>query len=302
VLLLLVLAICCLTMAVLIFGEVVAAPGRERMRSIRLASDYGKRFYAEALTRESFRERVVLPLRQWLGGLVLRLSPKTTVEAVGTRLMRAGMTRRISPIGFLASKAIGAIVGLVGGALLGAVSSGAAGNLLFAVGGAACGYLLPDVFLTLRTRSRRDRIAADLPNALDLLAVSVEAGLGFDAAIAKLTERIDGPLAEEFGLLLQEIRIGESRENALKKLGARTGVPAVASFVRAMVQADQLGMSIGRILRVQATDSRLKRQAAAEERAMKAPVKMLLPTVLFIFPAMFLVILGPAFISLFKLF
>ena len=102
--------------------------------------------------------------------------------------------------------------------------------------------------------------------------------------------------------MLQEMRIGESRENALKKLAQRTDVAVVSGFVRAMVQADQLGMSIGRILRVQATDARLKRQAAAEERAMKAPVKMLIPTVLFIFPSMFLVILGPAFINLFKLF
>jgi tight adherence protein C len=191
---------------------------------------------------------------------------------------------------------------VVGGVLLGAAGPGGAATLLFAVGGGLCGYLLPDTFVTMRTRSRRDRIAADLPNALDLLAVSVEAGLGFDAAVARLCERIGGPLAEELRLLLQEMRIGESRENALKKLAARTDVPAVSSFVRAMVQADQLGMSIGRILRVQATDARLKRQAAAEERAMKAPVKMLVPTVLFIFPAMFLVILGPAFINLFELF
>jgi tight adherence protein C len=102
--------------------------------------------------------------------------------------------------------------------------------------------------------------------------------------------------------MLQEMRIGESRENALKKLAARTDVPAVSNFVRAMVQADQLGMSIGRILRVQANEARLKRQAAAEERAMKAPVKMLIPTVLFIFPAMFLVVLGPALINLFEIF
>jgi tight adherence protein C len=154
----------------------------------------------------------------------------------------------------------------------------------------------------MKTRSRRDRIAADLPNALDLLAVSVEAGLGFDAAVARLTERTEGPLTEELKLTLQEMRIGESREKALKKLAQRTDVAVVAGFVRAMVQADQLGMSIGRILRVQATDARLKRQAAAEERAMKAPVKMLIPTVLLIFPSMFLVILGPAFINLFKLF
>jgi len=143
---------------------------------------------------------------------------------------------------------------------------------------------------------------AQLPQGLDLLAVSVEAGLGFDAAVAKLTEQMDGPLVDEFELMLAEIRMGESRENALKKLAERSGVPEVASFARAMIQADRLGVSIGRLLRSQAIETRLKRQAAAEERAMKAPIKMLFPTVLFIFPALFLVVLGPAFIQLFELF
>ena len=134
------------------------------------------------------------------------------------------------------------------------------------------------------------------------MAVSVEAGMGFDGAISKLTEHMDGPLADEFALTLSEIRIGEARPDALKKLAARTDTPELNSFVRSIIQADQLGISLGRILRVQATDSRLKRQAAAEEKAMKAPIKMLFPTVLFIFPAMFLVILGPAFLNLSKIF
>jgi tight adherence protein C len=154
----------------------------------------------------------------------------------------------------------------------------------------------------MKARSRRERIKADLPDALDLLAVSVEAGLGFDGAIAKLTEHMDGPLAEEFGLTLGEMRIGESRQDALKRLSDRADTPELSSFTRAIIQADQLGTSLGRILRVQAADSRLRRQAAAEERAMKAPIKMLFPTVLFIFPAIFLVILGPAFMNIEKIF
>ena len=146
------------------------------------------------------------------------------------------------------------------------------------------------------------QLAADLPDALDLLAVSVEAGLGFDAAVAKLCQYMNGPLSEEFELALGEMRIGESRADALKKLSRRAGTPEVAAFVRAIVQADQLGTSLGRMLRVQATDTRNKRQAAAEERAMKAPIKMLFPTVAFIFPAMFIVVLGPAMLSLKQLF
>ena len=164
------------------------------------------------------------------------------------------------------------------------------------------GFFLPDVFLTFKIRARREAIRAQLPDALDLLAVSVEAGLGFDGAVTKLTEHMEGPLVDEFALTLGEIRIGESRHEALKKFTERVPTPEVAAFVRSVIQADQLGISLGRILRVQGADSRLRRQAAAEEKAMKAPIKMLFPTVLFIFPAMFLVILGPAFLNLSKVF
>jgi tight adherence protein C len=150
----------------------------------------------------------------------------------------------------------------------------------------------------MRIRARREAVRAELPDALDLLAVSVEAGLGFDGAVAKLTEHMDGALVDEFAITMGEMRIGESRQVALKKMAERVPAPELAAFVRAVVQAEQLGISLGRILRVQAADSRLRRQAAAEEKAMKAPIKMLFPTVLFIFPAMFLVVLGPAVINI----
>ncbi len=167
---------------------------------------------------------------------------------------------------------------------------------------AAIGYIAPAVIVSARARRRQAILGGELPDALDLLAVSVEAGLGFDGAVAKLTQYMDGPLAEEFELALGEMRIGESRSDALKKLADRSGSPEVSAFVRSLIQADQLGTSLGRILRVQATDARLKRQAAAEERAMKAPIKMLFPTVAFIFPAMFIVVLGPALLGLEHLF
>ena len=162
--------------------------------------------------------------------------------------------------------------------------------------------MIPDFVIGSRARSRREKVRSELPDALDLLAVSVEAGLGFDGAIAKLTEHLPGALTEEFGLALGEMRIGESRAEALKKMSQRVDAPELAAFVRAIIQADQLGISLGRILRVQAADTRLRRQAAAEERAMKAPVKMLFPTVIFIFPSMFMVILGPALLNLTALF
>ena len=165
---------------------------------------------------------------------------------------------------------------------------------------AAVGFIGPEMVISSRIRNRRDAVRSDLPDALDILAVSVEAGLGFDGAITKLTEHMKGALVEEFGLLLSEIRMGESRQAALKNMAARVGAPELSAFVRAIVQADQLGISLGRILRVQAADSRLRRQAAAEEKAMKAPIKMLFPTVIFIFPAMFLVLLGPALMNILK--
>jgi tight adherence protein C len=180
--------------------------------------------------------------------------------------------------------------------------AGSATGLFFTVVLAVAGFFAPDYFLSLKARARRDKIRADLPDALDLLAVSVEAGLGFDGAIAKITEHMEGPLADEFGLTLGEMRIGEGRQDALKRMSDRVEAPELSSFTRAIIQADQLGTSLGRILRVQAADSRMRRQAAAEERAMKAPIKMLFPTVLFIFPSIFLVILGPAFMNLEKVF
>ena len=215
-------------------------------------------------------------------------------ERMRSRLA-AGVSRRISPLGFLSAKGVLGILGLVLGMLLGA---GSAASLMLAPLAGTVGFVAPDVLVSSRARTRREQIRVALPNALDLLAVSVEAGLGFDGAIAKLTEQTEGPLAEEFALTLSEMRIGESRPEALKRLAERVGAPEMGAFTRAILQADQFGISLGRILRVQATDTRLRRQAAAEERAMKAPIKMLFPTVAFIFPAMFLVTLGPAFLNI----
>ena len=138
----------------------------------------------------------------------------------------------------------------------------------------------------------------ELPDSLDVLAVSVEGGLGFDAALARLGEHLEGPLVEEFLLVLAELRIGESRSKALRKMAERVEIPELTSVVNSLIQAEQLGSPLGRMLRIQAEESRNRRQIAAEERAMKAPVKMLVPTAVFIFPAMFVVILGPALLKL----
>ena len=199
-------------------------------------------------------------------------------------------------------RAPAAIVGGLLGFVFGVAFLGATIGLLMAFGIAALGFIVPGFVVSRRARARRDEMRAQLPDALDLLAVSVEAGLAFDGAVAKLTEHMEGALAEEFSHTLGEMRIGESRHDALKKLSDRAATPEISSFTRAIIQADQLGISLGRLLRVQASESRLKRQAAAEEKAMKSPIKMLFPTVIFIFPAMFIVILGPAMLNLMTVF
>ena len=298
---LILLAVLLVAAAAYLVGEAATAPARERQVSVNRAANYGKIRAALGERDQPFRDRVVGPARDRLARLVLRIHPKTTLDGVRSRLLAAGL-RTVSPTSFLAAKAAVSIGALIFGMTLGGAVSGGIGVLVFGAGLGALGFLIPDFVVGSRARKRREGIRTQLPDALDLLAVSVEAGMGFDGAISKLIEHMDGPLSEEFGLTLNEIRIGESRQDALKKLSERADTPEISGFTRAIIQADQLGISLGRILRVQATDTRQRRQAAAEEKAMKAPIKMLFPTVLFIFPAMFLVILGPAFLNLSKVF
>jgi tight adherence protein C len=302
VLVFILLGILCLAGAVYMLGDAVTLPARQRRTSVQRAATYGKVRPAPTAQQLPFRERVLAPMGERLARWTLKLHPRTTTDGVSTRLLAAGLGRKISPTTFLALKSAFALGGVFLGALVGGAAIGAGGVIFVAIAFGTLGFMAPDFVVSSKARSRKDQIRAELPDALDLMAVSVEAGLGFDGAISKLTEHMEGPLAEEFALTLSEIKIGESRQDALKKLSDRTGTPELSSFVRSIIQADQLGISLGRILRVQATDSRLKRQAAAEEKAMKAPIKMLFPTVLFIFPAMFLVILGPAFLNLSKIF
>lgn len=287
-------------LAVLLVTEVATLPSRERLGSIRRAANYGRpKALPGQLEDGTFTERALIPLKTGLARVVLRVTPGANIQTISNKLLNAGVSRTISPTGYLASKALIAFGAfLVGTVLAGATGALASRGVLLGVVFALVGFMLPDVFLTFKARGRKEVLRAQLPDALDLLAVSVEAGLGFDGAISKLTEHMDGPLAEEFALTLGEMRIGESRQNALTKMMHRVATPEFAAFVRAIIQADQLGISLGRILKIQAADSRSRRQLAAEERAMKAPVKMLFPTVLFIFPAMFIVILGPAFLNL----
>jgi tight adherence protein C len=299
--LLLIIASACVAGSAYVVSQVATLPERERRSLVRRAATYGSaRVVAGREERLSLFERVLSPLAARMARLMLRVNRNENLDRVQQRLLAAGMNG-VSPNGFLAGKGFLAGAGGLFGLVLW-LGTGSGLGFVLMLGMATLGYIAPSFIVNGRARKRRDQVQAALPDALDLLAVSVEAGMGFDAAISKLIEHMEGPLIDEFGLALSEMRVGEARQDALKKLSVRVDSPELSAFVRAIIQADQLGISLGRILRVQAVDTRQKRQAAAEEKAMKAPIKMLFPTVLFIFPAMFIVVLGPALIQLGKLF
>jgi len=276
---------------------------REIAVSVRKAKRYGIRNQREIETRRSVNDRLLGPTAARLATITMRVAPKTNPEQVATKLLQAGLARSLSPQAYLAMKAGLAALGLLFALIL--TASGALPFLLglaLAAGFAALGFIGPEFVVNGRIRTRKDDMKGELPDVLDLLCVCVEAGLGFDQALVKLNERMSGPLVDEFSLVLHEMRIGQSRSAALKNLAERVDSPEVSQFSRAIVQADQLGISLSRILRVQSQDMRLRRQLSAEEKAMKAPVKMLFPTVIFIFPSMFVVALGPAALNLMKTF
>jgi tight adherence protein C len=291
----LILAIAAIGGAVFFFAELATTPMRNRRNLVHRAASYGRlRVTGRELPR--FRERALEPFVAKAARLVLRANPRMSVESVSKKLMAAGM-RRTSPTTIIGAKGILGVGGLLLGFVVGSAMAPKYIPLLVLLCGAV-GAFGPGMYLNNRVRRRQTAVSAELPDALDLLSVSVEAGLGFDGAVQKLTEHMDGPLIEEFEFALGGIRIGEGRSEALKKMAERSSSQEMASFVRSIIQAEQLGISLGRILKVQAGDTRLKRQLIAEEKAMKAPIKMLFPTVIFIFPAMFLVVLGPAFLNL----
>src|SRR5437867_2249996 len=207
----------CLAASAYLVGEAVTMPARERRTSVRRAAQYGDFKPVLGHAQRPFRERVLIPLGERLARWTLKLHPKTTIEGTSTRLLAAGLGRTISPTAFLAFKSGLSIVGVFLGILFGGAAASAGGVLFCSVAFAGIGFIAPDFVVSAMARSRKDSIRAELPDALDLMAVSVEAGMGFDGAISKLTEHMDGPLADEFALTLSEIRIGEARPDALKR-------------------------------------------------------------------------------------
>ena len=177
-----------------------------------------------------------------------------------------------------------------------ALGSDFASSFIFTLIALIVGFFFPDYWLVTRIRARQKAILLAIPDTLDLLTISVKAGLGFDAALGKVIEKTEGPLSDEFRRALAEVRIGKPRRDALKEMVARTNVPALTNFIGAIVQAEQLGVAIANVLEVQSEQLRIERRQRAEEMAAKAPIKMLFPLVGCIFPSLFIVILGPAMI------
>jgi tight adherence protein C len=249
------------------------------------------------------RERLLKPFYNAALGLTRRFTPAGAREAIRLKLIMAG-----SPFGWDPDRVLVAKVAcLSGGVLLGLLFLGLFSfawplRVLGFLAIGLLGYWLPNVVLTNAVQRRQSEIRSALADSIDLLTICVEAGLGFDAALAHVSKNTDGPLADEFYRTLQEVQLGRSRNEAMRNLAARSNVPELRAFVLAMVQADVFGVSVANVLRIQAKDMRVKRRQLAEERAMKVPIKVLFPVLFCIFPALFVVILGPAIMRIAEVF
>ena len=252
----------------------------------------------QALAR-SFGERALQPLLSVLTGTVKRLTPSQTRRKLEHKLALAGQPTFWDPDKIVGAKIIGGVVGFVA-ALAVASSVGATGGIRLLVVGfiTFIGYYAPILILDHKGDARQAEMRKMLPDTMDLLTISVEAGLGFDAALVQVINNVPGPLAQEFARLLQEMRLGRSRVQAFKNLADRSEVEELDSFIIAMVQADTFGVSISKVLRAQALELRTKRRQRAEEAAQKVPIKILFPLIFCILPTLFVFILGPAAIRI----
>jgi tight adherence protein C len=247
--------------------------------------------------QQPFFERVLRPIVKRLSRVGQRGDQGGVIARTDAKLEKAGYPGGLRGADWVGVKFLSAIIfalaigGLTLLAGLGAVA------LFFALVGGAVGFMAPEFWLGRRIRSRGMQMVLQLPDALDLLTISVEAGLGFDAALAKVVEKMEGPLIMEFRQALAEIRMGRTRRDALRDVAARAEAQPISNFIGAIVQAEQLGVPIAKVLQIQSQQLRIERRQRAEEMAAKAPVKMLFPMVGCIFPTIFIVILGPAVIT-----
>jgi len=248
----------------------------------------------------SFKDRVVIPIFKKLAELLTKFTPEQQLESTRHQLELAGKGHKTDARTEFGKRIIMTML-MGGGAfvLFFMVTKQTPINAVgLTIGGALLGYYLPALQLKSQIEKRQHNIVKALPDALDLLTICVEAGLGFDAAMGKVYEKWDNDLSIAFGRVIQEIQLGKIRREALRDMASRMDVPDVTSFTAAIIQADQLGVSISKILRVQSDQMRVKRRQRAQEKAQQAPVKMMIPMVLLIFPSIWIVLLGPSIIIL----
>ena len=245
--------------------------------------------------REPFSERVIKPLIQGIAGFIGRLAPRHNVENLRHRLELAGNPYNWGPAEFLGVRGLSALIcGALPLGLLLLARAPLPNLVLFTTLLGALGFYLPLIWLGRKSKRRQGEILKALPDALDLLTITVEAGLGFDAAMNRVTEKWDNELSWAFARTIAEISMGKGRKAALRDMADRAEVSELTSFVAAIIQADQLGVSIARVLRIQSEQMRIRRRQRAEELAQQAPIKMMIPLTFLIFPAILVVLLGPA--------
>jgi tight adherence protein C len=247
----------------------------------------------------TFTDRVLFPLLARTQSLGRRLTPEDASERIREKLEKAG-----NPFGWTVERVMaGKVVGFGGALVVSVILSllmglGFLAMLGFVVLASLAGYMAPNFYLYQQAYNRSEQLSRALPDAIDLLTISVESGLGFDAACAQVARNTDGPLSEEFARMLQEMQIGRGRSDALRSMAERTDLPDLRSFVSAMVQADAFGIPVGQVLRVQSSEIRVKRRQWAEEMAQKVPVKILVPLIFCILPCLFIAVLAPAGIQI----
>ena len=249
---------------------------------------------------QPFSERVIVPFIRRIGEFSARFTPQKAIQDTAKRLELAGNPWPIDAATFLAIRFILAVV--LGGFLLAVVlispPSNASDNFIYVGGAAFAGFFLPHLMLTSRITRRQKEIRKAMPDALDLLTICVEAGLGFDAAMSKVSEKWENELSLAFARAIREVQLGKVRREALKDMADRLGIPEMTSFVAAIIQSEQLGVSLAKVLRIQSDQMRVKRRQFAEEEAHKAPIKMIIPMALLIFPSIMIIILTPAVIQI----
>jgi tight adherence protein C len=243
-------------------------------------------------------QRTVGPVVIKVGNFLKRFTPVGYLEKKQRKLMLAGYPGNLDAPAFTVIKLLTTAVGLIGGFFLMDYGADSLQRIALFIMPIALGFFGPDAWLERKVDERRQAMLRALPDVLDLLVISVEAGLGFDSALSRVVATVPGPLSEEFFRMLQETRVGVSRRDAMRHLMDRTDLDELRSFLLAMIQAEAFGVTISRVLRVQADEMRIKRRQRAQEKAFAAPVKLVFPLVFCIFPALFIVLLGPAAISI----